>query len=415
VKGFAGYLRGGLRSDVAAHPLVSEVAAAAMAILALVLRSRANAAKAWRWGRSGLLRRLSANLLRKLQPSQDVPATLGRSGKMITLTHTLFAAPPEGETRGLLCISNEDDLRHLLGARNLSRFAERYDVYVGSAWSPIAPELYLDAAIRLGSPPLWVGISNESDLAHIVTLKPHIATVPLLVSEWLNPADFTPTPKTQRDIDILMVANWGAYKRHWVLFKALRALPRSLHVTLVGGPNGGRTLRNMQQEARVFGVAQKIEWLESIPAEAVHRLQSRARVVVQTSRREGSCVAVAEALMADTPVVITADSHIGSMQFINGATGEIGSRTRLGRVIGSVLDRHADLHPREWMIANASYHSSLPRLQQTLGERHNSVQEIPPFFWRYFMFHSLHPSQSLAMQDAVDELSKSFGLLVEPS
>jgi hypothetical protein len=58
-----------------------------------------------------------------------------------------------------------------------------------------------------------------------------------------------------------MVANFSLFKRHWLLFRALRRMRRDLRVTLIGIPLPGRGERELRAEARAFGVAQDLEIL----------------------------------------------------------------------------------------------------------------------------------------------------------
>ena len=40
-----------------------------------------------------------------------------------------------------------------------------------------------------------------------------------------------------------MLANFGEYKRHWELFKAMRRMPKDLKIVLIGTHNGNRESR----------------------------------------------------------------------------------------------------------------------------------------------------------------------------
>src|SRR5207253_1995417 len=61
--------------------------------------------------------------------------------------------------------------------------------------------------------------------------------------------------------DLRMLAHFDPVKRHWLLFDALRKLPASFRVLLVGVPLGGRTEKDLLDEARTFGVQDRFELL----------------------------------------------------------------------------------------------------------------------------------------------------------
>lgn len=393
----------------------------AMALVNLLIGSFATRAdyaeRAWRWAGTGALRRLASHQLEsRIRTTPALPLDCARPHTAaISLSNAIITALPTARRPGLICISVESDFRRLIDAPRCRALTEDYLIYVGSAWSPVPPRLFLEGAARLGSGRLMVGISHPHDIEHIATLRPTVSTLPLLVSEWLAPQHFTPRPKEERDIDILMVAGWDDYKRHWLLFEALRQLPPSCRVTLVGHSSSQYSMAQMQRQARIFGVHQEINWLESLPVEQVNALQARARVAVQTSSREGSCVAVAEALMANTPVVVTADSHLGSSRLVNDSTGLIAPSRGLATGIAATLERHADIHPRHWMETHASCDSSLAILTQELGRRGQAPEAILPFCWRYFRFHRAGSPDPVAIGAAIAEITSRCGIVLEAS
>ncbi len=89
--------------------------------------------------------------------------------------------------------------------------------------------------------PLFVVISNWADVDYYRYLSPWVRPIPVLTSDFLNPDIFSPKDARERDIDIIMVAGWGRYKRHWLLFEALRNMRPDLRVVMVGANNQGRT------------------------------------------------------------------------------------------------------------------------------------------------------------------------------
>src|SRR5256885_6298241 len=96
---------------------------------------------------------------------------------------------------------------------------------------------------------------------------------PPLASSWVDPDDFVPPLGQPKEYDLVMLAHFDPVKRHWLLFAALRKLPRSVRVLLMGLPLGGRTELDFMDEAREFGVADRFELqLRPSPAEMMSGL-----------------------------------------------------------------------------------------------------------------------------------------------
>jgi hypothetical protein len=149
-----------------------------------------------------------------------------------------------------------------------------------------------------------------------------------------------------------MLAGFGAVKRHFAFFKALRDLPSTVKVVLVGQPDKGRTAQSLLEEARLYGVEDRYELRESISHEEVTRALAQAKLSVILSKEEGSCVAVVESMFADTPVGIYEDAIIGSRTFINQHTGRFLTGDSLGKQLAEFLAAAPSYSPRKWAFEN---------------------------------------------------------------
>jgi glycosyltransferase involved in cell wall biosynthesis len=320
----------------------------------------------------------------------------------------IVKAPATNGEKGVLFAGNEGDLARLSASGLLPVVQQDYVVFALSAWSPPSPRTYSRIASQCRDP-VHVGISHIEDLDMYGTYGPAVVPVNLMACDWLNPDDFVALPVEQRDIDMIMVAGWGHYKRHWVLFDALRSLPAHLRVVLVGGSSEGRTLLDVKRDAALWNVRQDIMFHEDLPISEVNRLQSAARLALQFSGREGACVAVTEAMMGGTPVGITADSHIGASVHINQATGRRLPRRNLSHHIRAMLDSAAEFAPRDWLLENACCTTSSTSLdhhleRHALGRREVWSTGIAPVFRRRQQMHYMDESQSVTLAEAVDDL-----------
>ncbi len=164
--------------------------------------------------------------------------------------------------RGVVKISFEYQWARLLQIPNLEEFSKRYALVLAPSWSPphslettLFPALYPDRIFSL--------ISHADDLRILPRLADNVTAVPLYASSWVRPDLYQPVPFAQKDIDLIMVANFSVYKRHFALFRALRDMPRSARVVLVGRQLADRTTEVFRREAAAYGVNDRFELLEN--------------------------------------------------------------------------------------------------------------------------------------------------------
>jgi hypothetical protein len=111
----------------------------------------------------------------------------------------------------------------------------------------------------------------------------------------------------------------------------------------------------------------------------------RSRVSLIFSGQEGSCIAVAESLFADTPVGLFEDARIGSKAFINANTGRLLTRNRMAYQVQDFIETSSAYQPRPWALANISCHHSYAVLNRCLREearrrRQPWTRDLLPFY-----------------------------------
>jgi glycosyltransferase involved in cell wall biosynthesis len=337
----------------------------------------------------------------------------GFDGRPVSATLVIKAPGQDGE-KGVIYSSFEYNWVRLLSKPSAGALLDRYYLVGASSWSP--PDYALFAWFAgLSTDPVVIGISNPSDVADYALMRPVIEPSPLMACDWIEPSFYEPKEHSQRSIDLLMVANWLPFKRHWLLFDALRRMDRKLRVVLVGRPGPGRSERRIREELRAFGVKQDVQLFSDIGIAEVTELQCDAKVSVLLSRREGSCVAVVESLFADTPVAMMRHAHVGSKAYINEATGILMSPWRMDRQLSRLLEMSSSLRPRDWMLAHGpTCRRSLQRLEDQLfhiamaGGR-PWTRPLVPFCWRPLPRY-LREEDARAMEVATEELEREFGV-----
>jgi glycosyltransferase involved in cell wall biosynthesis len=315
---------------------------------------------------------------------------------------------------GVVFIAFEYQWARLLATPNLAEFARDYQLVVSPSWSPphtlvncLFPELYPGPVFSL--------ISNERDLTYLPRLSENYVMVPLLASNWVNPALFQPCDFANKTIDIVMIANFGKFKRHHALFRALRDLPNTLRVSLIGFRDGQRLATHLHAEARAYGVGGRYVLYEYVPYDVVRTTLPRAKVALVLSRREGSCVSAVESLLANTPLGLYEDAEVGSRRYINPQTGRLLQHTNLAPQLSAFL---ADAHryqPRQWALDNAiDCHGSTAILNDALERyaRANGqewTRDIAVMTWQPKPC-LLDPADRQRLEPAYNDIHQRFGL-----
>ncbi len=334
----------------------------------------------------------------------------GRIDKAVVLK-----APVSDRERGVVLVSFEYQWARLMGVANLEEFTRSYLLVTAPTWSPphaientLFPEQYPDKRIV-------TLISNQQDRGIFEALSPKFQVAPLYASSWVDSNLYRPLPFAEKDIDIVVLANFGTYKRHFALFEALRDLPRHLRVVLVGQPVEGRSSKALLAEADLYGVRDRLELRESVPDEVVVDTLRRSKISLILSMQEGSCVAVAEALIANTPTGVMENAVVGSKAFIHAQTGRLLQSRGLGRQLLDFLQAAPAMQPRAWMLAEghdcSGSTSILNRhLQQwAVQAGEDWTQDIAVHHWRPDPMLLL-PTDRERLRPAYVDIQKRFGL-----
>jgi hypothetical protein len=254
--------------------------------------------------------------------------------------------------KGVVFIAFENQWVKLLRVPDLGEFARRYTLVVAPSSSPHNLINYVFPAYYPG--PVFTLLSNPRDPAVLRHVAPNLVVVPLYASSWVNPALFSPVPRAQRPYDLIMVANFAKVKRHQALFAALKDMPRDLRLLLIGQDQDGRTADTIRAMARWYGVTDRFELRSNQSHREVTAAFCQARASIVLSRREGSCIAVAESLFADTPAALLAGAEIGSRVFVNAQTGRLLREDDLARELTAFLAEAAGYQPRAWALEHLS-------------------------------------------------------------
>jgi glycosyltransferase involved in cell wall biosynthesis len=318
--------------------------------------------------------------------------------------------------KGVVFISFESQWAKLLGQKDVRAFADRYTLVIAPSSSPhnfvnyVFPHVYPERIFSL--------ISNAHDREVLPRISSRLIVVPLYASSWVNPELYQPVPKADREYDLVMIASWGKVKRHQALFAALRSMPKDLRVLLVGQDQDGRSAATIQELASWYGVADRFAILSNQRYAEVTKLFCQARASVVLSKREGSCVVVAESLFADAPVALLRSAVMGSRVFLNEQTGRFLDEGNLARDLTEFVHNADRFQPRAWAEQNISCRHSTQVLndilkQDALQQGQAWTQDIAPLQWSPDpLLARPEDRQRLAAERA--EIAERFALEIGP-
>ncbi|PYU18902.1 MAG: hypothetical protein DMG32_25450 [Acidobacteria bacterium] len=382
--------------------------------------------------RATAYRRANSSFLRKLLEAQLSPwlephrADIWRTnrigwkrlqhllvGKTLNTSIILKSPSADGE-KGVLYVSFEYNWLRLIEHYDLPKLLQEYFLVAAPSWSP--PDFSCWALAHIGPDPVFLQISNPSDMEVHQRFPHNMRTVPIMMSDWINPEFYQPRPHQQRGIDILMVAGWSHIKRHWLLFRSLHKMRRGLRVVLIGQDADGRTADDVWREAKAFGVAKQIEMIRDATIETVTEQQCNSKASVILSAREGSCIVVAESLFADTPMAMMHNAHVGSRAYINRQTGVLLRPETMAAQLSELIEQRTSYSPRAWAMANITCFHSTKTLNALL-RRYSSERRLPwnreivPFCWRADTVY-VRDADATQLAPAYQDLYERHGVVV---
>jgi len=283
-----------------------------------------------------------------------------RQGNLIILK-----APQSGTNeRGALLVKYSEAIEALPAVFSLERLVRQYAVVLEPSWWGYADIRFLyyigcDARVIVQSPMI-------ADRRFVAGLNANLVPIAVGAGDWVDPDAFVPPPDSDRYWDVVMVSSWSTFKRHDVLFKALRRLRDKgtrLSAALVGYPRDLR-LDDVRAIADRFAVRDQCTFFDSVPHSQVSEIVGRSRVSLLLSRQEGANKALYESLFVGTPVLVPAD-HLGvNVEHVR-AVGQLFHDDELDDALVRMTGQSGGAATRTW----AMEHTGAPRATQLLNER----------------------------------------------
>lgn len=252
---------------------------------------------------------------------------------------------------------------------DIERIISKYYLVLEPSWSGYCTLEILSYATL--SCPVFVQAAEPHDAVFIDSLKSNLISVPISANWWVDHRIFRPDATVKKEIDLIMVAAWSGFKRHWSFFQCLyqmRKKGKCLKVCLVGYPHD-YTMANIAAVAEKVGVLDQIEFYERLSPPEVAKQLNRAKALVLWSRREGFNRAIIEAMLTDIPVILREGFNYGyHYPYINDKTGLYATEESFEKNIDFILKNLRFFSPREWIMTNMTCQHATTILQQRIRD-----------------------------------------------
>jgi glycosyltransferase involved in cell wall biosynthesis len=254
--------------------------------------------------------------------------------------------------KGVILLKYARTFSAVVALLDVARLQERYTFVLEPCWAG-----YCDPSILMliaSGNPMIVMCFTEDDFRYVESVGAPLVPLRRGPADWVD-ADVFATPESPAKAhDIVMVANWGAHKRHVELFRALRHIDdRDIRVLLCGFAWANRTADDIRREAAAYPNPRvTIDIQESVPHTKLASLVSQSKLFVFLTRKEGDNKALVEAMFANVPTIVFDRTIGGAGSRVNPATGIFASDAELGDKIVYMLDNHRQFSPRAWALAH---------------------------------------------------------------
>jgi glycosyltransferase involved in cell wall biosynthesis len=255
--------------------------------------------------------------------------------------------------------------------------ASHYHLVLEPSWSGyFDPNILTTTQLNT---PIFVGSIEPRDTAFLKAVHPNLIPVSISGNTWVNADVFHPLHSIEKDFDLISIAAWARYKRHWALFRAvarMRAMGHAPRLALVGYPLE-LTKKDILSQARLFKIDDLIEIFEQLTPREVNELLNRSKVHVLWSRREGVNRAIIEAMASGVPNVVRHGFNYGyHYPYIKDRTGKFATEQELPKVLINMIENYKLYSPRDYVLSFMTPEASTQRLNQEICRVALSLGEV---------------------------------------
>lgn len=288
-----------------------------------------------------------------------------QDGKDLFERRLLILAAPTDSEKGVILVKFNLYFTYFFTLFDSSIF-DRYHLVLEPSWVGFFDPQILQ--FEAFSAPVFVLSIEDRDLQYISERRSNLVPVRLGANYWVNPDIFYELPEVEKEYDVVTVALWADFKRHYVLFDALRrAGHRGLRAACIGMPYP-RTKESIIDEARAYGVEGQVDFFECLTQEQINELFNKSRAHMIFSRKEGANKATTEAMFANIPAFVPKGFNYGTaFEHLNPETGGTFDEAELPGLLRRIHEGELkSLNPRRWAVEHISPQASTAKLERII-------------------------------------------------
>lgn len=300
------------------------------------------------------------NMVRMRYPKKnDDPE---RQGDLMVLKP--WVAPAE---KGILFVQYDEGVKRFAALFDIVRLARDYRFVIEPSTCGYQNPMFF---LCFGIPTEVILESQyEKDFRYINSLGHNLMPIRLGAGDWADPINFVDSVDDEKKYDLVMIANWLKWKRHALLFSAIAQLRGDLNrVAVVGYPIDGRTVDDVREECRKYGVEDLVEFHNRIPHSEVSAIIRKSKVGILLSREEGANRGIYECFFSGVPVILTDSNRGVNREHLNQQTGMLASDKELPQIIRTMVRSYQTYRTRSWAESNTGYINSTKLLNNFFRE-----------------------------------------------
>jgi glycosyltransferase involved in cell wall biosynthesis len=231
--------------------------------------------------------------------------------------------------------------------------SERYNIVLEPSWSGFATPEILGFAGEETT--LFIEASEHRDSITVSEITDVFVPLATASNWWVDHREFVSDGSVSKVYDIVVIAAWAKFKRHWKVLRAIKRIVRSrrnFKALFIGYDNGlGRA--SIERTIDYFGLSEHVVIKEGLTPSEVSNCLRLSRVHVLWSRREGVNKAMIEAMLCDVPTILPCGFNYGEKyRHINSQTGIYAEESGLAAAILFALENLDGFSPRNWIMGN---------------------------------------------------------------
>ncbi len=288
--------------------------------------------------------------------------------KNIFVGNMIVLKSPSTKEKGVIIVAYNYYFPLIFKFFNTSKLAEKYHIVLEPSWAGLCdPSILLFTSLNS---PVFVMAYEQRDWDFINSINTNLVPIQISANWWVDYRQFQNTNYYKRDIDVVVVASWSGFKRHYDIFRAIKKLKENGHVlkVVLAGYPGDMTMADIKDIAEYWGVCEQVVFYERIKPDEVANLMLRAKVNLLWSRMEGTPRVIIEGMFCDTPVILRSGFNFGQKYtYINDKTGEWADEQTLGKTILEIIDNFAKYSPRKFVMEYHTCEAAMAKLNDAIA------------------------------------------------